>query len=206
MGLFDSGVEKGRALSDLKKYVGDFKIVETKNAKGKTRRMAVYTGVWTVIRNPGKGTSIRIWAAPVLAAALLAAYGIMLMTTHLFSAELLVMIPLLAGLFPVLYLMMGATSLPFRGKPMRRDQYMHGIIRCCRSSVAVAVFAALGLLAALVLRAVRGDWSWRPEDWRFIGLGIAVIAAAAGILLLLRSVDVIEKPNEAYESKPVFPG
>ena len=51
MGLFDSGVEKGRALSDLKKYVGDFKIVETKNAKGKTRRMAVYTGVWTVIRN-----------------------------------------------------------------------------------------------------------------------------------------------------------
>ncbi|MBQ6383828.1 MAG: hypothetical protein IJJ42_09600 [Clostridia bacterium] len=198
MGLFDGFAGKERSFSDLRKYVDDFEVTEEKDARGRTRKTARYKGQWTILRDTSAAGLSRIWITAGLAALVLAAYIRMLLLTHLAGSELLVMLPLLAGLFPALYLAMGAVSLPFRGKPMRRDQYMHGFIRVFRSCAAVSVFMLIGQLAALIFRAVRGDWLYMREDWLFTGLGCFILITALGIIGLLRSVDVTERPNGFY--------
>ena len=70
---------------------------------------------------------------------------------------------------------MGALALPFRGKPQRRDQYMHGMIRVSRSAAAVAVLVGFGLLASLVLRIRRGDWLFLGGDWLFLCLCLLLL-------------------------------
>lgn len=201
MGLFDSFLGKERSFSDLKKYVDDFEITEEKDAGGKVRKTAKYKGQWTVLRETTAAVMSRIWLTAGLSALILAAYIRMLLLTHMAGGELLVMLPLLAGLFPALYLGMGVFSLPFRGKPMRRDQYMHGFIRVFRSCAAVSIFMLIGQLAALIFRAVRGDWLYMREDWLFTGLGCFVLFGALGIIGLLRSVDLTERPNGFYRGK-----
>ena len=201
MGLFDSFLGKERSFSDLKKYVDDFEITEEKDARGRIRETAKYKGQWTVLRETTASVMSRIWMTAGLAALLLAAYIRMLLLTHMASGELLVMLPLLAGLFPALYLGMVVFSLPFRGKPMRRDQYMHGFIRVFRSCVAITVFVLIGQLAVLIFRAVRGDWLYMREDWLFTGLGCLILVFALSIIGLLRSVDLTERPNSFYREK-----
>ncbi len=84
---------------------------------------------------------------------------------------------------------------------MRRDQYMHSFIRMSRSAVAVSSFAAVGLVALFVFRIVEGDWLFLPEDWRFLILVVFSALLALSIILLLRGVDLMEKPNSAYDCK-----
>ena len=171
MGLFDSFTEKGRRFSDLRKYIEDFEIVEEVQ-NGKLKKVAKYKGTWTILQNVSSGTFCKLWAVPVLSAGLTVLYIRMLLLTHLTSGQLAVMLPLLAGLFPLLYLMMGALSLPFRGKPMRRDQYMHSFIRVSRSSAAIAVCAALSQLATLIVRLASHNWQYFPED--LVGITVQI--------------------------------
>ena len=198
MGLFDTPVQKGQSFSDRKKYIDDFELVETKDDKGRVRKRAVYKGVWTELRPPVKKSLYKIWAVLALAVLLAVVYVRMLLLTHLTSGNVLAMLPLLIGLFPGLYLLMGALSLPFRGRPMRRDQYMHSFIRVSRSAVAVIVCVAVGLIASFIYRAVNGDWTFFREDRLFIILCLVSAALASGAITLLRTVEVAERPNEAY--------
>ncbi len=195
MGFFEKNTQGGlmRYFTDPGKYIRDFRIEETTDEKGRVHRKAVYTGAWTVIRNPGPAVRGKLWSVLLLSAALACAYARMLLLTHLTGSRLEVMIPLLAGLFPLLYLLMGAFSLPFRLKPMRRDQYMHSFIRVSRSCTAVGVFALLGLVCTLILRTVWGNWSFFPEDWFFTLLCLVIPLLAAAVILLLRSIDLTEK-------------
>ena len=203
MGLFEGFGDKARKFSDLNKYVNDFEITEEKDEKGRVRKTARYTGLWTVIRDPSPAVLSRIWAAAGVSVLLLVIYIRMLLLNHAAGGQLFVMLPLLAGLFPGLYLMMGALSLPFRGKPMRRDQYMHSFIRASRSAVAVAAFVFAGFAASMVYRIIRSDWLFLPEDWVFLAGCALILALCGGIVIVLRSVDLAEKENAAYESKPL---
>ncbi len=197
MGLFFNPMDPKKSFGSLGKYVDDYKIVEATDAKGRLRRQVFYTGTWFQLREPGPAR-IRLWASLGLALALTALYIRMLLLTHASSGQLAIMLPLLAGLFPVLYLLMGVFSLPLRGKPMRRDQYMHSFIRASRSATAVTVFTAGGLLATLIYRIVAKDWLFLPEDWLFLGLCLGIILMALGIIFLLRSIGIAERENAAF--------
>lgn len=201
MGLFDSLVERGQHFSDLNRYVSDYRIVEEKDRKGRVRKKAVYVGAWISIRDFDAGKSRVLWGVLALSILNVLVYGYMALLTHASSGQFWVMLPILAGLFPCLYLMMGATSLPFRGKPMRRDQYMHSFIRVFRSAVAVAAFAAVGLLASLVDRAVRGDWLFLRSDWVFAVSAVACAVLSLLVILLLRTLDVRETAQESSGMK-----
>ena len=202
MGLFDNPLENGRSFSDLKKYINDFKIVEEKDAKGRLRKKAVYTGVWFVPAEKPEKTRWKLIGTVAMALLLMAAYVRMILLTHASSGQYPVMVPMLLGLFPGMYLMMGILSLPFRGNPMRRDQYMHGFIRASRSVVALGICDLVALIATMIYRAVKPDWIYFPEDWLYTSLAVAVPALAAGIIFLLRSIDLDEKPNDTVAVKP----
>ena len=185
------------------KKAPEAKVQEEKDKDGRVRSKAVYKGLWTVLREPGRPTRARLWIALALAFALAGVYVRTLLVTHASSGQILVMLPILIGLFPLLYLLMGALSLPFRGRPMRRDQYMHSFIRVFRSCVAVGAFLLTGLLASFIYRIVKGDWLFLSGDWRFLAGCVAALALDAAIFTILRGVDLTEKPNSACESRPL---
>lgn len=200
MGLFDNLMGKNGGRPDLNRYVKDYEIVEEKDAKGRTRRRARYIGVWTALREPAAARP-RLVIALALSLALAAVYVRMLLLTHFASGNLLVMLPLLAGLFPTLYLVMGCLSLPFGGKPQRRDQYMHSFIRASRSAAAAGLLALAGLLASLILRIARGDWLFLGEDVQFVVFCLLILGLAGAVIGLLRSIELAERPNSAFGSK-----
>ncbi len=203
MGLFDNlnGTGKGFQLSDSLKYVDDFKTELVEDENGKVRKKTTYIGTWTELREPGGKTLAKLIGSAVLAAAI----GVLLMATlllnHASSASLLVMLPLAAALFPSLYLLMGAASLPYRQKPMRRDQYMHGFVRMQRSSVAVIIFTVVATICSFVYRIFRSDWLFLTEDGTFLVQLAFVIVCSVGVLWMLGTIEVAEKPNSAHKDE-----
>ncbi len=195
MALFDNLFGKGKTFSDRMRYVEDFRIEESLDERGKMHRKAVYIGNWTVLRKTGSGALAKLIASAALAAAAAVLLVRTMLLTHASSGSLFVMIPLAAALFPALYLVMGAFSLPYRQKPMRRDRFMHGITRMQRSSVAVIALAAVSLIVSFIYRAVVGDWMFFKEDRLFIALCIGVGICCAGVLILLGSLETEERPN-----------
>ncbi len=175
--------------------------MEETDERGRIRRKAVYTGPWTLPRDSGAPTKARLWGTLVLCLLTVGLQVWMLVLNHSHDGEYWVMIPLLVGLFPALYLLMGATSLPFRCRPMRRDQYMHSFIRVSRSATAVGVFTLSGLLISLILRLIRGEWHLRTEDRLFIAACALIPALCIVIIFLLRGVDLMEKENSAFPVK-----
>ena len=195
MGLFGSFSDTKSKFSDLRKYVDDYEIVEEQMPNGKLKKTVRYKGTWTILREVSSGTFFKLWLTVLMAFALIGVYVYTLTLTHTTSGLYTVMVPLMAGLFPCLYLAMGVLALPFRGKPMRRDQYMHSFIRISRSCTAILIFAFLAELITLIYRMIENDWLYLPADWRFTVSGIILIAAAVAIILILRSIEITEREN-----------
>lgn len=201
MAFFGNLFGSGKSFSDRMRYVDDFKIEEYQNARGKTRKRAVYIGPWTVLNETGGKTLAKLIGAAALAVFAAAAFvNVLLIPQHAASDSLFVMIPLYVALFPTLYLLMGAFSLPYRQKPMRRDQYMHGITRMQRSSVAILVFLAVGVIASFIYRFSMKYWLFRKEDiWFLVGCGVSALLLA-GLLWLLGNIEVHACANEDVPS------
>ena len=195
MGLFGSFSDTKSKFSDLRKYVDDYEIVEEQMPNGKLKKTVRYKGTWTILREVSSGTFFKLWLTVLMAFALIGVYVYTLTLTHTTSGLYTVMVPLMAGLFPCLYLAMGVLALPFRGKPMRRDQYMHSFIRISRSCTAILIFAFLAELITLIYRMIENDWLYLPADWRFTVSGIILIAASVAIILILRSIEITEREN-----------
>ena len=197
MGIFDGGTETGSGLPRWNHFAEDFELVEETDARGRLRRKARYLGTWQTLRRP-EADRWKLPAALALSLLCAAALAGAAVLPHTLSGQLTVMLPLLLGLLPALYLLMGAAALPFRGRPMRRDQYMHSFIRVSRSAVAVAAFALVALAAALIVRALDGFWIFLPWDWRLLARELGAAALALGLIFLLRSVDIAERENGAF--------
>ena len=192
-----SPVEK-RGFFDTLRYVNDFQTEEITDGKGKTRKKITYIGTWNVLRDTGRRTLVKLISSAGLSVVAVALVFAVLLLQHGFGGDYVVMVPFMVVLFPLFYLLMGASSLPYRQKPMRRDQYMHGMIRMQRSSVAIMVLAAVGTIASLIVRTVRKDWLFLSEDWLFLVYAVLLIVCCGGILVILQSLELAELPNSAY--------
>ena len=201
MGLFTDPSGKWSGFTDRTKYVSDFKTELVKDQNGKTRKKVTYHGEWTVLKDTGTATLVKFIAAAVLAVL----NGVFLvwtmLTTHASCGSYLVIVPLAAALFPSLYLLYGAAALPYRRQPMRRDQYMHSITRMQRSSLGAGVFELAAILMSFLYRILHSDWMFLTGDRLFLVRIAVTVACCAGILILFRSIDTDEKPNEAYGSE-----
>lgn len=195
MGLFGSSSGIKSKFSDLQKYVDDYEIVEEQKPNGKLKKTVRYKGTWTILREVSSRTFFKLWFTAAMAFVLISVYVLTLMLTHTTSGLYTVMVPMMAGMFPCLYLAMGVLALPFRGKPMRRDQYMHSFIRISRSCMAILVCVFLSELVTLIYRMIEKDWLYLPADWRFTVFNMILIAAAIAIILILRSIEITEKEN-----------
>ena len=191
--------KKRQGFSDSLRYVDDFVTELVEDDKGRTRKKTTYIGTWQVLREPGAKT---LWMLIGAAAMSLASAGCVmtaLLLPHAGAGDYPVMVPHLISLFPFLYQLMGAASLPYRQKPMRRDQYMHGFIRMQRSAVAILAMTAVGMLAAPVLRLIRSDWLFLKGDVFYFVLTAAALLFEGGVLWILGRIETAERPNGFYK-------
>lgn len=198
MGWIDKFTGKGSKLFDRLKYTEDFRLETETDEKGRTHKKAVYIGTWFVVRDYGTADRLRMAGSLFAAVAVMIIQFSMLLLHHAGSGSLLVALPLAAALFPGMYLLMGTVSLPYRGKPMRRDQYFHGIIRMSRSAVAVLAFNTVAALAVLIYRTIKNDWLFLKGDWTYLILFLISAVLCAGVIWILRGIDITEKPNGSY--------
>ena len=112
-----------------------------------------------------------------------------------------VAVPQAVALFPLLYLLMGLMSLPYDLKPMERPGYMHGIIRVCRSLVAVMVLCGISLIGDFIYRAVAKDWLYLQEDIWYLVILAGILVLGGVILFLLYSIEIAERANHAVHKE-----
>ena len=177
---------------DHLQYVNDYSDELYEDENGKTRRRSVYIGPHIPIRNELRNLRLILAGAVLLTLILIAALVTALFLNHTTAWFFLVTIPLAVAAFPALYLVMGVMHLPFSGKPMQRDSYMHGIVRMFRSCGAIIAIMAVILAAEFIYRFMNNDWIFLRDDIFFMLLIAAVIVSGIGIIMLLRAVDVDE--------------
>ena len=78
---------------------------------------------------------------------------------------------------------------------------MRSFIRASRSALALTVCAALGLLGTVLSRILKQDLMFLSGDWWFLILCVLVFPLSAGIILLLRGIDLAEKAEAPKEIK-----
>ena len=201
MGLLGNLMGKGNRFSDSMKYVDDYKVELVRNERGRLRKKTTYIGLWFCMREDGRGTRARLIASTALGVCAAADLVGLLMLDHAGSGWLPVSLPKVAALFPMLYLLMGLLSLPFGGKPMPRDRYMHSFIRSLRSSVALLALEGVSLLLGAVYRLLYRDWLFLSGDWQYLVLCAMSFASLGAILRLLSGIGIKELPNAACAKK-----
>lgn len=201
----DKGNTSGRKLnfSDSLKYVDDYKTELVTDERGKTRRKVVYIGIWYAIKNAGRKERIKLFT--VLGLCLVAPCCLvgMLLNWNVADVWYTVVIPKAAALFPMLYLLMGASELPYKLKPMHRSKYYHSFIRISRSSVAVIAFVAISQIVELVYRIVNKNWLFMRTEWLSPVLAAVLIAALIAVIRILYSIDITELQNDEYKPEKI---
>ena len=178
------------------KYIDDYETELVCDEKGKYRKKVTYIGPYIPFAEPAGRVRIKFAAADVLSLAVCAATGYASIIRHTTGGWLLTVLPLMVSLLPCLYLIMGSVSLPMSAKPMKRDRYMHSIIRCFRSCAAIGILDIMVLLSDVLYRVTKSDWMFLKGDYIFYSCIIAAGIVSVLIILTLRSVKLDERELE----------
>ena len=192
MSLFGNNFGDFYKKKDHIRYINDYEEELYTDEKGKHHRRAVYIGPYIPIENEISSLRRILAGVVLLALALVTALVAAMFINHTTGWFFLTTIPMAAAAFPALYLVMGVLNLPYSGKPMQRDKYMHGIIRMFRSSGALITIIAVTFVSEFVYRIIYSDWMFLRGDIIFMLLLGAVLIACIGIILLLRAIEVNE--------------
>ena len=202
MGFFSNltGGGKGMPFSDSLKYLSDYKTELVTDEKGREKKRARYIGPWYFITSEPEPSRVKMIVSLVLGILAAVCHVFILLNNSFTVCELPIMVPILLALFPLLYLIMGVSSLPFSLKPMHRDRHAHSFMRASKSSVAVAAMLFIGLAAFVIYRLVQKDFAIFPGNiWLFMGLIVGEIVLALAVIRLLYTVEREERPNSAYD-------
>ncbi len=173
-------------------YADDYEDELYEDEHGKTRRRVTYIGPYIPVRNDARPLRIIIVGILVLSGLTIAAVVSAMLINHTSAWWFFTSVPMTAAAFPCLYMVMGTLHLPYSGKTIQRDAYMHGIVRMFRSSGAIIALTAITLLSEFVFRIIKKDWMFLNGDKLFLALLAGIILTCLGIIFLLRMIDADE--------------
>ena len=172
-------------------YLDDYEIRYVTDEKGREKKTVVYTGPLIPVTEEKNKLRIKLLSVSVIAVCTVLTVLSAVFTRHV--GGMIAELPLIISLFPCLYLTMGVFLLPFSGKPMKRDAYMHGMIRVFRSCGALAVLMGVVLVSEIIRRIAQQDTLFLRGDIMFIVRIIGALILCVAIILILRSVEIDEK-------------
>ncbi|MCR5279788.1 MAG: hypothetical protein K6E19_10160 [Lachnospiraceae bacterium] len=183
---------------DHVKFIDNYEVELEEDEKGKYHKKVKYTGPYIPVRTELKSLRPRLIAVALMAFCVVTFLVIATFMKHASVNFVLSELFLAISLFPGLYLIMGLMHLPYSGKPMQRDGYMHGMIRVLNSSGAILVFMGLELVSELLYRLRYADWMFFSEDILFLVIVILAGGISAGIMVIIRSIEVDELELNQY--------
>ena len=172
-------------------YLDDYEIRCVTDEKGREKKTVVYTGPLIPVTEEKNKLRIKLLSVSVIAVCTVLTVLSAVFTRHV--GGMIAELPLIISLFPCLYLVMGVFLLPFSGKPMKRDAYMHGMIRVFRSCGALTVLMGVVLVSEIIRRIAQQDTLFLRGDIMFIVRIIGALILCVAIILILRSVEIDEK-------------
>lgn len=172
-------------------YLDDYEIRYVTDEKGREKKTVVYTGPLIPVTEEKNKLRIKLLSVSVIAVCTVLTVLSAVFTRHV--GGMIAELPLIISLFPCLYLVMGVFLLPFSGKPMKRDAYMHGMIRVFRSCGALTVLMGVVLVSEIVRRIAQQDTLFLRGDIMYIIRIIGALILCVAIILILRSVEIDEK-------------
>ncbi len=172
-------------------YLDDYEIRYVTDEKGREKKTVVYTGPLIPVTEEKNKLRIKLLSVSVIAVCTVLTVLSAVFTRHV--GGMIAELPLIISLFPCLYLVMGVFLLPFSGKPMKRDAYMHGMIRVFRSCGALTVLMGVVLVSEIIRRIAQQDTLFLRGDIMFIIRIIGALILCVAIILILRSVEIDEK-------------
>lgn len=175
------------------KFIDDYDTELVTDEKGKVRKKVTYIGPYIPIKTDIKVCRALFILIDILSLASTALILFACVIRHTTGSWLVTMMPLLLSLFPSLYLLSGCILLPMSGAPMKRDRYMHSVIRVFRSSSGIDILMAVVLLAEVAYRAIFRDWLFLRGDIRFLVYIVGAAIINVIIIVLLRRVDLDER-------------
>ena len=187
------------ALRGKTQYVDDYQLEETTDSRGRRKTVARYIGQWTVVTEREEGAKRKLFLTLALCIFTPAAAAATQFISHTAASAWYVQLPQLFALFPALYMLMGAAKLPYRLKPMRRDEYMKGMIRVSRSAVGVIAFETAAAAAGFVYRHRSGESAYSAGDAVWLCLLGAAILCSVGAILVLGRLEISQRTNSYYE-------
>ena len=181
------------------KYAALYRSEPYVDERGRKKTRLRYTGPWMVPLDTERVAQIKIPLCGIGTWLILAALIVLQLFRHASSGCWYTSVLLLLALFPGAYGALGSIDLPWRGKPLTYDRYMHSVIRICRSSLAVLILTGVtAVICEPVYRIVSRDWIFLREDIGFLILCLFAAGLAYGEIRTLRDMEYHEVPNERF--------
>lgn len=198
MSLFMRPAGGRRIFGNTLDYIDDYRTELYTDSKGRTRERLIYTGAWYKLWGNRKSNLLLMLSAALACVLFTAGLVLLQFSDSYVCVCWFVALPQAAALFPCLYALFGICELPYSCKPMKRDRYMHSVIRVCRSASAVGVIEAFVLIAGFVFRLVDSLWFFREPDILYIVHTVSVILLCGAAVFLLQKLEISSSPNSSY--------
>lgn len=182
---------------DYIKYIEDYDTELVEDENGKMKKVTTYIGPIIRFVDASDTVKKKMWlslAFSIITVAILVRINFLSHTTAWFFLTTLTSSIIL---FPALFLFMSAINLPFSAKEMKRDKYMHSIIRTFRSCGAIIALLAVIFVSEFVYRIINSDWIFLKDD--FVFLIYVLLAAGMSVvnIITLRSLTIDETELDA---------
>ena len=186
------------------RYTGDYQVVSSLGPYGGRQKQMIYIGQWIRPSNEtGEYKNIVLWMRILTAIAVVTAVCAMWLhpaeMTHRWYVPVLVV-----SLFPLLYQVMGAVTIPAEPSYMERQRYDKSILRVGHSAVAALVLfciSALGCVIYWIVASVselEGSVPYSLMDGVFAALLIASGAAELTTYRFFQRIKTDTFDNDAY--------
>lgn len=200
----NSGPNSFSGLSRKRDYVSsvnDYNTELYRDKKGKLKERVVYIGPMIPFAEEKKTVQRKLIAATVISIALVVTVLFATFCEHTTAWWGLTSLAMAGSLFPCFALITGLVNFPFSAKPMKRDRYLHSIIRAMKSTGIVFAFLAVEIIGEIAYRISREDWLFLRDDIVFLMAIALAIALCVTNLIVLRSIKVDERQVLEYNSK-----
>lgn len=188
--------------------MNDYTVQIQLDTRGREKQVPVYTGPYLrALHSDAFYRRFRILAA--VSMGLILASALILLSVDRYAVYpnegLYALIPLIIGLFPFVYLLMGFFRLPGSNGRIQRDTYVRSVLRIRRSSAAIAIAAALSVVLWIIFLFVIHfqGLSW----WDALFAGALLTVLCSGLLIFLESrkfsyeLEETETPHELQDAE-----
>lgn len=182
------------AQDSRRRYLNDYEVIPYVGANGKSKQKLRYVGSWYCISDDAT-TDKKILQLHILSYIVATAVLLALLLNHSAYLTMYVSVPAVIALFPIAYLLMGSFRLPWKARPLRRDERDKSLNRMWRSAVGILILFGIVTVGYVVFWFVAGErFVW--QDTAFLLCSAVVLLGSFRIYRVGKSVEVAVHPND----------